>query len=78
MGKGLLTMIGLGGPPEDAEEEATEATDSLKDRKVTAAEEALQALKDEDAEGFADAVTAIVRTCRLERMKGRKSEPEEE
>lgn len=75
MGKGILSIIGLGsgvGSPEE------DKTDSIQDRKVTAAEEAVQAIKDEDPEALADALTAFVRTCKLEGMKGGKSDEDTE
>lgn len=45
---------------------------SYRDRKVKAAEAALAAQKDGDAKAYADAVSALVRTCQLE-----ESEPDD-
>jgi hypothetical protein len=72
MKSGLLALIGAAPKPEKEK-----PSDGYADQKVTAAEDALQAVKDEDAEAFADAVEAIFRVCRLERTSESESEDAE-
>lgn len=75
MSDGILSIIGLGS---DADSASEEKTDNLQDRKITAAEEAIEAIGANDAEALADAITAIVRTCNLERKgkgKGKDKKP---
>lgn len=73
---GLMTLIGVGSDigPASGKSKSEDYTD----RKVTAAEEAIAAVADEDAEAFSDAITALVKLCKLERRKPMDGEDEEE
>ena len=62
MSKGLLAILGGMGPKDESE-------DDRSDDKTVAAEDALQAIKDEDAEAFADAIEALIKLHRVRRMR---------